>query len=96
MCLLWIEVSVKYHKIRFCKYYMKCKRSSEEGSLKVQHGRTKCKSATETAAPWNIFFVAKNTFVKNVTEQPQKLHIAGEYHTRFQSPNVQQVESLTE
>ena len=96
MCLLWIEVSVKYHKIRFCKYYMKSKRSSEEGSLKVQHGRTKCKSATETAAPWNIFFVAKNTFVKNVTEQPQKLHIAGEYHTRFQSPNVLQVESLTE
>ena len=56
MCLLWIEVSVKYHKIRFCKYYMKSKRSSEEGSLKVQHGRTKCKSATETAAPWNVFF----------------------------------------
>ena len=50
---------------------------------------------------WNYssteyFFVARNRFVKNVTEQPQKLHIAGEYHTRFQSPNVQQVESLTE
>ena len=91
MYLLWIDVSVKYHKIRFCKYYMKSERSSEEGSLKVRHGRTKCKSATETAA-----FVVRNRFVKNVTEQPQKLHIAGEYHTRFQSPNVQQVESLTE
>ena len=38
-------------------------------------------------------------FVKNVKKkqkQSQKLHTAGEYHTSFQSPNVQQAESLTE
>ena len=29
-------------------------------------------------------------------KQAQKLHAAGEYHTSFQSPNVQHVESLTE
>ena len=76
---------------------MKNKRSSEEGSIEVEHSRAKCKSATETAAPRNAFFVVeRKRFVKNVKEQPQKLHIARGYHRRFQSPNVQQVESLSE
>ena len=75
---------------------MKNKRSSAEGSLKIEHSRAKCKSATETAAPRNVFFVERKRFVKNFKEQPQKLHIAREYHTGFQSPNVHQVESLIE
>ena len=33
---------------------------------------------------------------KQKQKQSQKLHAAGEYHTGFQSPNVQHVESLTE
>ena len=45
----------------------------------------------------------RKRFVKNVKKtkkqkqkQSQKLHEAGEYHTSFQSPNVQHVMSLTE
>ena len=39
---------------------------------------------------------AKNVKKKQKQKQSQKLHAAGEYHTSFQSPNVQHVGSLTE
>ena len=61
------EKRAKHHKTCFHKYFMKNKRSSKEGSLEVEHSRAKCKSATETAAPRNAFFVVeRNRFVKNV------------------------------
>ena len=76
---------------------MKNKRSSEGGSQKVEHSRAKRKSSTETVAPAECVFCGeKERGLSKKQKQSQKLNAAGEYHTSFQSPNVQHVESLTE
>ena len=74
---------------------MKNKRSSEGGSQKVEHSRAKRKSSTETVAPAECVFCGeKERGLSKKQKQSQKLNAAGEYHTSFQSPNVQHVESL--
>ena len=97
--LLLTEKRAKYHKTCFHKYYMKKKHSSEGGFQKVERSRAQRKSSTETVAPVECFlWRERKGFVKNVKKQKQsqKLHAAGEYHTRFRRPNVQHVASLTE
>ena len=69
MYLLWRKVSVKNHKIWFCKHYMKNKPSSKEGSLKVEHSRAKRKSVTETVAPRNVFSVERK---KGISQKCQR------------------------
>ena len=79
---------------------MKNKRSSERGSQKLEHSRAKRKSLTETLVPRKcIFSGEKERDLPKMSEkekQSLKLYAAGEYHTSFQSPDVQHVESLTE
>ena len=79
---------------------MKNKRSSEGGSQKVEHSSTKRKSSAETVAPAECVFCGEKerdlSEMSKKQKQSQKLHAAGEYHTIFQCPNVQHVESLTE
>ena len=72
---------------------MKNKRSSEGGSQKVERSKAKRKSSTETVAPVECIFCGEkekylSKMSKKKKKQSQKLHAAGEYHTRFQSPNV--------
>ena len=79
---------------------MKNKRSSEGGSQKVEHSRAKRKSSTETVAPAECVFCGEKdrdlSKCQKKQKQSQKLHAAGEYHTSFQTPNGQHVESFTE
>ena len=81
---------------------MKNKRSSERGSQKSDCSRAKHKSSTETVAPVECIYcgekesdLSKLSKKTKKQKQSQKLHEAGEYHTSFQSPNVQHVMSLT-
>ena len=91
--LLLTEKRAKYGKTWFHKFYMKNKRSSEEGSQKVEH-RAKRKSSTETVAPVECVFCGEKERDLSKMSKKQKLQKAGKYHTSFQSPNVQHVESL--
>ena len=79
---------------------MKSKRSCEGGSKNVEHSRTKRKSSTETVGPVECVFCGEKEMdlseMSKKQKQSQKLQAAMEYHTSFQSPNVQHVESLTE
>ena len=74
---------------------MKNKRSGKGDSQKVEHRRTKRKSSTETVAPVECVFCGEKernlSKMSKRQKQSQKLHAAGEYHTSFQSPNVQHV-----
>ena len=82
------------------KYYLQKKRSSEGGSRKVENSRAKRKPSTETVAPVGCVFCREKerdlSKMSKKQKQSQKLCVAGEYHTGFQSPNVQHFESLTE
>ena len=66
---------------------------------KVEHSGAKCKATTEAVAPVEGVSCGEQErdLLKmwNKLKQSQKLHAAGEYHTSFQSPNVQHVEFLT-
>ena len=72
---------------------MKNNRSSKGDSQKVEHRRTKGKSST--LAPVECIFCGEKernlSKMSKKQKQSQKLHAAGEYHTSFQSPNVQHV-----
>ena len=74
---------------------MKNKRSSEGNSQKVERSRVKLRSSTETAAPVECVFCGEKerdlSKMSKKQKQSQKLHATGEYHTRFQCPNVQHV-----
>ena len=59
----------------------------------------KCKSSTETVALVECIFCGEKeedlSKMSKKQKQSQKQHALGEYHTRFQSPNVQHVKFLT-
>ena len=59
---------------------MKNKRSSAEGSLKIEHSRAKCKSATETAAPRNVFCGEKEICQKFQKTAPEITYSKGIPH----------------
>ena len=79
---------------------MKNKHSSKRGSQKLEHSRATCKSSTETVALIECVFCGEKgrdlPKMSKKQKQSLKLHAAGEYHTSFQSSNVQHVESVTE
>ena len=79
---------------------MKNKCFSEGSSQKVEHSRAKLKSPAVTVGPAEYVFCREEerdlAKMSKKQKQSQRLHIAGEYHTSFQSPNAQHVESLTE
>ena len=80
-------------------HFKKNKRSSR-GSQKVENNRAKCKSLTETAAPVESVFCGEKekdlSKMLKKQKQSQKLRAAREYHTSFESPNMQHVEFFTE
>ena len=65
------------------------------GSQKVERRRAKRKLLTETVAPVECVFCGEKERdllkMSKKQKQSQKLHATGEYHTRFQCPNVQHV-----
>ena len=65
------------------------------GSQKVERSRAKRKLSTETVAPVECVFCGEKerdlSKMSKKQKQSQKLHAAGEYHTRFQCANVQHV-----
>ena len=79
---------------------MKNKLSREGGSQKVERSRAERKSSTETVASVECVFCGEKvrdlSKISKKQKQSQKLHAAGEYHTSFQSANVQHVKFLTE
>ena len=87
---LLTEKQAKYYKTCFHKYYMK-----KVGSQKVERRRAKRKLSTETVAPVECVFCGEKerdlSKMSKKQKQSQKLHAAGEYHTRFQCANVQHV-----
>ena len=70
------------------------------GSQQLEHSRATCKSSTETVALIECVFCGeKEIYLPKMSKkqkQSLKLHTAEEYHTSFQSPNVQHTEFLTE
>ena len=65
------------------------------GSQKVERRRAKRNLSTETVAPVECVFCGEKERdllkMSKKQKQSQKLHATGEYHTRFQCPNVQHV-----